>query len=759
MKGGIHDFPLFEKDASLNKELSNGLNLKCVKLEVFDTYKVISMNPHAKETNSPITIFNKPNQNSEKDVLQQKKSIFTVFFSLFLGKFKIDEMRFLVFVSKVRPIRIGRYEVYKVLQISVYEEHSHFPDIDLSKIMTDLFCENSHFSFTLDLTQPFPCAYQKIHLNSNPFFSSSVNLIMDYLTQNDMSWHNALVLGNIVHSKINDEELLFIFKISTLDINPYCHKDLNIFANFYAPTSIKVYEFIILKNDELQSAIEFSLSNYPAIFSFVNDDNEKLEKSNFNPNNVYKFGQFFNEFFDCKNFLAAGSSSTRKLFKKISKYVSHNNEQDNNSCIIEKFISISDGSSDDDIIANVTEFVKSQGNVVDSSKGRYFYLNFALICDIKENEIEHLIMTIFENVSKNKKLINFYGETKIDDFFEMKTNSLKIPKFEQTNFRIKTGFEKSRAISLRKHITLNKFFSFDSIFTKIFGEKHFLSIFISKIIQRANQAIFTTKNVQISLITHNCSGVVPTSSAELDYLFNQKVRSSDILVINLQEILEMKSKNIKNIVTNENNKETIFWENFFIKHLSDFMLIGSSSMLGLMMLIFVNKKIENKIEITLDKAIKNKLGFMNVFANKGFISLKLKIDYESITLFNCHFESGNSKEDYYKRIEHLNSVFNQLLSKTKSPVGFISGDLNFRNICSTTELEKILVDLDNDNNRSRIVEKLSEFDQLQTFFKNEDLNKRGIYEPKINFLPTYKLIPQSGRYNSQQILSWSVYKD
>lgn len=69
----------------------------------------------------------------------------------------------------------------------------------------------------------------------------------------------------------------------------------------------------------------------------------------------------------------------------------------------------------------------------------------------------------------------------------------------------------------------------------------------------------------------------------------KELTESDILIIGLQEILEMKGKNLTQIIANSNEEAASIWENTLKKVFSNFVLIGSTSMLGLMLIIFQNK--------------------------------------------------------------------------------------------------------------------------------------------------------------------------
>jgi hypothetical protein len=281
-----------------------------------------------------------------------------------------------------------------------------------------------------------------------------------------------------------------------------------------------------------------------------------------------------------------------------------------------------------------------------------------------------------------------------------------------------------------------------------------MSNFIDKAIKAVDDSVFTKQDLRMTVLIHNCSGVLPDNPAEVGYLRDSSLLQSDLVLVGLQEIVEMKSKNLRNMFTNENNKQTRSWEDFFKKHLPEFLVIGNANMLGLMTLILVKRSTEDRFEISLEKSAKNKLGFMNLLANKGFVAITIKVNYESILLANCHFEAGNSKENYYRRVEHLSAALATFQSKLAPNLAFIFGDMNFRSELTANEFERILIDLDKAENQVSLLERFREADQLRTYMTTESLTAFGVFEAPIEFRPTYKFIPNTGRYNPTQAPSW-----
>ena len=755
------DFP--EVNALIGNDYfgNQGLNLKCVKLDISETQTKITMNPKIKHTKSAL-IFTKSfpknlQANVEKD---SKKALQTYFFSIYLGQFAVEETVFLVFANRVLPIKFGNVEIFKILQMCVYALHSALPDIELSLIMTDLLRERTYFSYKLDLTKRIAENCSKPENGLNPFLASLVNLMDNDSTSSDLTWFTPVVIGNIMKMRVNEMDMFLIYRESCFSISPICKGDLNLLSNFYSPTNLSSYEFVFFKEKELKVSLGFILSSYPGIITFVNDQNEKFEGSNFNSEKIYKFIQFFNEFFECEHFLSSGSSKIRSVFRKIAKYVSENAENDVNTCRIQKFVSIPEKVPDNNILTNSNAFCSRFGKLkTDKNSCKFFEFNFALIVENKQVQIEQILIGIFESLLKNPLFLEIFPDQNFSEFIRKKENKIFISDFEIINSKIALIFEKSKNISLRKHIILHRFYSFETIYPKIFGERNFLFNFLKKIIRNCDESIFEKQEISVCVLTHNCSGVIPNSSNELGYIKNPKINSSEVLIIGLQEILEMKSKNLKSIMTNENNKQTKDWENFFKSELKEFVLIGSKNMLGLMILVLVKKSVSDKFEITLEKATRNRLGFMNILANKGFVSLTLKINYDRISLINCHFESGNSKDDFYKRVEQLRMVLGHFQQNLLSPMSFVFGDMNFRCDISGGDLDNIFIDIEKPVNETIMIARMSPFDQLRNYMNHEELGKIGVYEGEIGFLPSYKMVPNSGTYNSQQVPGWCIKKD
>ncbi len=97
----------------------------------------------------------------------------------------------------------------------------------------------------------------------------------------------------------------------------------------------------------------------------------------------------------------------------------------------------------------------------------------------------------------------------------------------------------------------------------------------------------------------------------------------------------MKSKNLKNILTNKNTGNTEPWLDFFKESFSKFEIIGCSSMVGLFLIVMVKSSKKLTYNVSLQDHSCIKLGFMNM-PNKGGVYLEMKINNISIGLMTCH---------------------------------------------------------------------------------------------------------------------------
>lgn len=730
-------------------------NLRCVIMEIDDAITRISILQDIHKTRGNLEFERvdpdrSPYPPPSGSAVRVRRSQFSAYF----GRFAVENRHFLVFASRVSRIRFGKHEVYKAIQIVVYELHSDIPDMVLSESFTEAFANRVYFSYSLDLTQNIGETYSSYSRSSNPFFLSLANLQALDFCYVDNSWFVPAIVGQISPVRCGNNEAVLLYKESCFGITPLVKGDLGLLSDFYSPTSLNTTEFVVFEDDKLKVDVSYILSGFPGIVTYVNEDNEKLSGSNFNPQRIYRFIQFFNEFFGCTHFMYSRSDISKSIFRKLSMFTG-NSETDTQSshskmCSVDKFIELPENHQLEDLISNTEQFARGFGSVEDE----LFTFHITLIGDTKLKKFDYVFKTYLRGIFANPKFNAHLPNNRFADFLNSAEGNAYVGDFLAATTRIFPAFEEFTRASLKKHKTLWQFKSIESIYPKLLGGRHFISHFIERAIKSSKKELFTTQELKMAVIIHNCAGTVPESPGALYYLNDKEILDSDLIIIGLQEIVEMKSKNLQKMFTNDNSEQTSEWDLFFEKALPQYFLLGSSSMLGLMTLILVKKTLGDRFEISLEKSAKNKLGFMNLLANKGFLALRLKINHELVLLANCHFQAGNTKDDYYRRIEHLKAALAQFESKSPPRLSLVFGDMNFRTDVPPGELERCLTDINRQENEKAVKAKMLQYDQLTLFFEQEKLRERGINEALIDFMPSYKYIPNTLSYAFQQSPSW-----
>lgn len=275
--------------------------------------------------------------------------------------------------------------------------------------------------------------------------------------------------------------------------------------------------------------------------------------------------------------------------------------------------------------------------------------------------------------------------------------------------------------------------------------------------------LFKVKNLKISIVSHNCAGFYPNEDKHLPMIEYAKMGSvvqSDVIIICLQEIMAMKSENLKNIIFEESSEVKQVWRAFMEKLFKNtHILLQDENLLGLMTIVFV--KSENMHFTKIDKFNSEfiKFGRFNL-ANKACIHTQIHINEETFDVLNCHLTSGTKENNFRKRSDNLKMTYKAIVSKNESLASFIVGDLNFRNSVDI-DFIKTQIELYNkldktDKERQAIIDKMLNCDELskvlqdQTFFH--------LKEEKIDFLPSYRFYIGSKEYDyaeGKRVPSWT----
>lgn len=83
-----------------------------------------------------------------------------------------------------------------------------------------------------------------------------------------------------------------------------------------------------------------------------------------------------------------------------------------------------------------------------------------------------------------------------------------------------------------------------------------------KLYTKKSLPIYSFQQISITILIHNCGGLSPNDDIKINYLDNEYINDSDLIVLGLQEIVEMKSKNFTKIVTNDNEEMVNNWCKF-----------------------------------------------------------------------------------------------------------------------------------------------------------------------------------------------------
>lgn len=250
-------------------------------------------------------------------------------------------------------------------------------------------------------------------------------------------------------------------------------------------------------------------------------------------------------------------------------------------------------------------------------------------------------------------------------------------------------------------------------------------------------------------MTHNLAGfnfksfdkhIDPFTKKKLYFYSDYKeLIENDLIVLGVQEIIELKSKNFSKFMFGSNNDFNIFVE-FINEKFKEFDIILNESQGANGIVVLVKKTSKVYFDIWPGKIYRLNLGFMGYMANKCIIGVEIFINNTKIIFFNAHLESGEQVHQYKKRLENIKQ-FQKLLKTEQLNDEFIilMGDLNFRNSINQSQMTELLFEYqENHYKRKKIIEIFLENDDFERIKRDE---KSFIFnEIKINFLPTYKYL-------------------
>ena len=623
------------------------------------------------------------------------------------------------------------------------------------------------------------------------------------------NWVIPVVSGNIFYKKENDLELYLILRNSIIDIYPANSEDSDALWDFYSPSSVISVDCLMSKGEQLTS-LNISLNNFPKGNGDFEGKMAGDQISNqIKEEKIGRYFEFMYYFLNCKAFVFSGSIDQLKLMRSVglscpllnvgllpdrkSLYVkskdslSKNEEETPPLSSEEDLAKSSPKNIEHPALNSKEEIVQQPSDKESKSEGCYPYTSHENIIPVYEiiefyedypeitsNEIDDIAEKVNKLISKrtsrSKLGLSICTESFPSDafmlfqliyveFFEvfLKKSNCDVSKEPQClldalHFIEKHFMDGSNSVlnimnkNGARKASLPKPAPSKDLLAQIFGKRSGISRWYKAITKQME--IFSSKLIQVACVTHNCSGEIP-SGETLPFMKYPKIpdiANSDIIVIGLQEIVEMKSHNLGSILTAKNEKAVEQWKALFKSQFKDHTTMSSVSLLGLYLCVLVKRDRLQDLDVIVSKHELHKLRFMNL-ANKGALFLNLKINFDSLGVMNCHLNSGDSSKDAKKRMADLNNLYQFLEEQRGLSAGIIFGDMNFRTLNlpdSVKTMDKIERKSLKPTDKMLIHEpSVDEFELGKELYPE----MKNLTELKITFSPSYKLVPYEFRYN------------
>lgn len=135
----------------------------------------------------------------------------------------------------------------------------------------------------------------------------------------------------------------------------------------------------------------------------------------------------------------------------------------------------------------------------------------------------------------------------------------------------------------------------------------------------------------------------------------QKILQNDIIILGVQEIVEVKSKNYKKFVFGA-DKDYTKLSSYLNEKFVDFDLFFEKFIGPIGLYIFVKKSKKEFIDLQILKVHKVKLGFMGFVASKGIMGIELLINNTKHVFFNAHLAAGEKEKDFEYRKNNLKTL-------------------------------------------------------------------------------------------------------
>jgi hypothetical protein len=227
------------------------------------------------------------------------------------------------------------------------------------------------------------------------------------------------------------------------------------------------------------------------------------------------------------------------------------------------------------------------------------------------------------------------------------------------------------------------------------------------------------------------------------------MKTPDIYIIGLQEIVSL---NAKNIMLSSNSSKVDFWRNLICKNLGEidkYVLLKSLDLVGIYLVVFIKESLKENVR-NIDSFIV-KSGLLGTMGNKGSCLMRFNYLDTSLAISCNHLTAGGSHVG--ARINEITDILTKTFNGKKEikfrdhDIQFIFGDLNFR------------VDLDMNTCLQMIssgnYQALTVYDQLIKA-KTVSTSLIDLDEGNITFPPTYKYVVGTSEYDQKKkrIPSW-----
>ena len=691
-------------------------------------------------------------------------------FSLFMGFMNFKGNLYLIFVDKVKTHEFGRFNVFEINSVSVFTLNGLIPHIDLSLLLSEYYKSGFLFSYDIDLSdsENYKAAFNP---NLDPFkhprnflYFANRNLLTACSLTTIKEWSIPVIFGKIYKeiTQIDESrtaETIFLYKASVLDIYPKFRQDKELLEDFYSPASFHSIDAFFLEKG-IMTNFGVVLNDFPAIAETLKIKSKgDFFNSKIHPKKIPKYFEFMRYFNNTKNFIFSGSYEKVELMKSVEEIAKTNNSVNS---IIKTMLPLKTEYYSELVLAceRLADNFITIDFLSEEERSEFNDITVSICTDRPLEELEECYFQVYLNfishkILNRKKQFDSSTENKLQKLFtsqHLRSLRLVIKNFFDcinTNVNYISDIQTNLKPKIKD---MDIKLSWDKVISHVYGPSDGISKYYKKIISTSHYSLHKTQPMNIAIITHNCGGTIFDMDIINDIYYHQldQVKSSDLVIIGLQEIIEMKSKNWSKIISNNNEDSLKEWIDNLTRCFEDFEIVTNVSMLGLLSIVLLRKSMVDFFDIAVFEHEQIKMGLMNM-ANKGGLFLRLKINFEHIGIFNCHLAAGFNTKSYMKRQENLLGLANYLELQKDLTLSFILGDMNFRTSVTCSEAEKLISQYIKDDPTGENImhlQQLLKSDELIEYMKySKGTVLERFVEAPITFVPSYKWVIGKNVYN------------